>query len=147
MQDKVEKKGGEWDAELEELQTRRKLAKRMGGEEAVAKFKARAEEQAKVASSRATEVQKQAYKGAEAAGSALFGGLNKAQTEIGEFVSARMRRDMAAQSKLMACRNFDEFRAVQKEFLDEAMKDYAEMGSRFMQLAGSFTPKALEQKD
>ncbi|MCB1550024.1 MAG: methylmalonyl-CoA carboxyltransferase [Hyphomicrobiaceae bacterium] len=41
MQDKVEKKGGEWDAELEELQTRRKLAKRMGGEEAVAKFKAR----------------------------------------------------------------------------------------------------------
>ena len=54
---------------------------------------------------------------------------------------------MAAQSKLMACRNFDEFRAVQKEFLDEAMKDYAEMGSRFMQLAGSFTPKALEQKD
>jgi hypothetical protein len=70
----------------------------------------------------------------EAAGTAMFEGLSKAQREISGFVAERIRQDVETQSALLRCRSFDDVRDVQAQFLKTAMDQYAAEATKLMRI-------------
>ena len=70
----------------------------------------------------------------EAAGTAVFGGLTKAQREIAKFVAERIRQDLESQTELMRCRSLDDVLDVQSRFLNTAMDQYSAEATRLAQI-------------
>ena len=58
--------------------------------------------------------------GAGAAGAAVAEGLGRARQEVSEFVSERIRQDIATQAELLGCRSLGEVSAVQARFFRTA---------------------------
>jgi Phasin protein len=79
----------------------------------------------------------------EVAGTAIVEGLSKAQKEISDFVSERIRQDIEAQSEFMRCRTFDDVREVQSKFLKTAMDQYSAEASRLMQISADLMALSL----
>jgi len=71
---------------------------------------------------------------AGAAGSAVAEGLGRARQEVSEFVSERIRQDLAVQAELLGCRNLGEVTAVQMRFISAAVSQYGEEAARLAKL-------------
>lgn len=94
---------------------------------------------------RVTANQQEALDTMEAAGAALFAGVTLAQREIAEFVSERLRQDMAAREEFLNCRSFDDLRDWQSRFVRTAADHYAEGAARLMRLGGAMLAKSVER--
>ena len=63
-------------------------------------------------------------------------GFGRARQEMTEFLSERIRQDMATQAELLGCRSFGEMSAVQMRFLRTAVNQYGEEAARLAKLGG-----------
>jgi hypothetical protein len=97
--------------------------------------------EAPVAAALAT-AQEEALNTMEAAGTAMFEGLTKAQKEISDFIAERIRQDVETQSALLRCRTFDDMRDVQARFLKTAMDQYAAEATRLIQIGAEMMAPA-----
>jgi hypothetical protein len=78
----------------------------------------------------------------ETVGTAVFAGLTKAQREIAEFVSERIRQDLESQTQLLRCRTLEEVLDVQSRFLSTAMDQYAAEASRLARIGAEIMGSA-----
>ena len=62
-------------------------------------------------------------------------------TEAVRFLWNRLQHDMKTQQAMLACKNLDELRAVQVEFLTAAQKQYAEEAGKMLDLLGATAAK------
>ena len=89
---------------------------------------------AQVEASRA--VAERAIPAAGAAGAAVAEGFGRARQEMSDFLSERIRQDMATQAEFLGCRSFGELSAVQMRFLRTAVNQYGEEAARLARLGG-----------
>jgi len=116
-------------------------------EAAVARFHAQAEEglkAAEAASAQLASVQQRGLQGAERAGSTVMEGFAKAQKQIADFVTERIRHDIDAQTALLNCRSLEDVAAVQQRFFKTAMDHYSSEATRMMKLGGEVASRAIE---
>ena len=69
-----------------------------------------------------------------AAGAAMLEGLTKAQHEISDFITERIRQDVETQAEMLRCRTLDDVRDLQTRFFKTAVDQYAAEMSRLMQI-------------
>jgi hypothetical protein len=91
--------------------------------------------------------QQQAVQTFEASSHAMVEGVTRIQREIVEFVSERIRHDMATQQELMRCRSLDEIRAVQTRFFQTAMDQYSAEATKLMRMGQEMLQKSLARAD
>lgn len=91
----------------------------------------------------AAVAQDQTLHSIEVAGTAMFEGLSKAQKEISEFVSERIRQDFEAQSEFLRCRTIDDVREVQTKFFKTAMDQYSAEATRLMEIGAEMMSQSL----
>lgn len=91
--------------------------------------------------------QQQAVQTLEASSHAMVEGVTRIQREIVEFVSERIRHDMATQQELMRCRSFDEVRAVQTRFFQTAMDQYSAEATKLMRMGQEMLQKSFARAE
>jgi hypothetical protein len=118
-------------AETAGEQVRAGVAEALGAAEA--SF-ARLAEQAEANQAAAEAAARQIVPATGAAGAAVAEGLSRARQQVTEFVSERIRQDIAAQTELLGCRTLSEVSAVQTRFLRTAMDQYGAEASKLARL-------------
>lgn len=78
-----------------------------------------------------------------AAGAAMLEGLTKAQTEISDFVTERIRQDVETQAEMLRCRTLDDVRDLQTRFFKTAVDQYAAEMSRLMKISTDAMQQSL----
>jgi hypothetical protein len=89
--------------------------------------------------------QQEAIESIESAGNAVFEALSRAQSEITEFVTERIRQDLDAQQALLRCRSLGEVREVQVSFVRTALDQYGGEAAKLMRLGGEVAAKSLDR--
>lgn len=89
--------------------------------------------------------QQQAVETVEASSQAMMEGVTRMQREIVDFVSERIRHDMAAQQEFMRCRNLDDIRAVQAKFFQTAMDQYSAEATKLMRMGTEIFQKSVSR--
>ncbi len=92
-----------------------------------------------------TVSQQQAMHSIETAGAAVLEGVTRAQCEIADFVSERIRKDMEAQQELLRCKSLDDIRSVQTRFFKTAMDQYSAEATRLLRLGGETMAKSFDR--
>ena len=78
-----------------------------------------------------------------AAGAAMLEGLTKAQTEISDFITQRIRQDVETQAEMLRCRTLDDVRDLQTRFFKTALDQYAGEASRLMKIGTDMMERSL----
>ena len=78
-----------------------------------------------------------------AAGAAMLEGLTKAQTEISDFITQRIRQDVETQTEMLRCRTLDDVRDLQTRFFKTALDQYAGEASRLMKIGTDMMERSL----
>ena len=78
-----------------------------------------------------------------AAGAAIFEGLTKAQTEISDFITQRIRQDVETQAEMLRCRTLDDVRDLQTRCFKTALDQYAGEASRLMKIGTDMMERSL----
>ena len=78
-----------------------------------------------------------------AAGAAMLEGLKKAQTEISDFITQRIRQDVETQAEMLRCRTLDDVRDLQTRFFKTALDQYAGATSRLMKISTDMMERSL----
>ena len=78
-----------------------------------------------------------------AAGAAMLEGLTKAQTEISDFITQRIRQDVETQGEMLRCRTLDDVRDLQTRFFKTALDQYAGEASRLMKIGTDMMERSL----
>ena len=78
-----------------------------------------------------------------AAGAAMLQGLTKAQTEISDFITQRIRQDVETQAAMLRCRTLDDVRDLQTRFFKTALDQYAGEASRLMKIGTDMMERSL----
>ena len=81
-----------------------------------------------------TTAQQETLLSFEAAGTAMLDGLTKAQSEISDFITQRIRQDVETQAEMLRCRTLDDVRELQTRFFKTAVDQYAAEMSRLMRI-------------
>jgi hypothetical protein len=76
-------------------------------------------------------------------GAAMLEGLTKAQTEISDFITQRIRQDVETQSEMLRCRTLDDVRDLQTRFFKTALDQYAGEASRLMKIGTDMMERSL----
>ncbi|HVH02876.1 MAG TPA: phasin family protein [Amaricoccus sp.] len=71
-----------------------------------------------------TAGQQEAIETIESASQAVLEAFTRARAEISDFVAERIRQDLDTQQAFLRCRNFDEVRDVQVQYLRTALDQY-----------------------
>ena len=74
---------------------------------------------------------------------AYFNGATKINQEMINFVNARVKKDMETARTIVTCRNSSDLFNAQAQFLEEALRDYADEASRMFHLAAEITSQTL----
>ncbi len=74
---------------------------------------------------------------------AYFNGATKINQEMINFVNARMKKDMETAHMIVTCKTSSDLFHAQANFLEEAVKDYADEASRIFHLAAEITSETL----
>jgi hypothetical protein len=86
-----------------------------------------------------------AARGAEATGAAVLEGVARAQREVTDFITTRIRQDIETQAELLGCRTLDDMRQVQTRFFRSAMDAYAAEASRLMRIGSEVASRSLDR--
>ena len=78
-----------------------------------------------------------------AAGAAMLEGLKKAQTEISDFLTQRIRQDVETQAEMLRCRTLDDVRDLQTRFFKTALDQYAGEATRLMKIGTDMMERSL----
>ena len=78
-----------------------------------------------------------------AAGAAMLEGLTKAQAEISDFITQRIRQDIETQAEMLRCRTLDDVRDLQARFFKTALDQYAAEMSRLMKIGTDMMERSL----
>ena len=78
-----------------------------------------------------------------AASAAMLEGLTKAQTEISDFITQRIRQDVETQAEMLRCRTLDDVRDLQTRFFKTALDQYAGEASRLMKIGTDMMERSL----
>ena len=78
-----------------------------------------------------------------AAGAAMLEGLTKAQTEISDFITQRIRQDVETQAEMLRCRTLDDVRDLQTRFFKTAFDQYAGEASKLMKIGTDMMERSL----
>ena len=78
-----------------------------------------------------------------AAGAAMLEGLTKAQTEISDFITQRIRQDVETQAEMLRCRTLDDVRDLQTRFFKTALDQYAGEASKLMKIGTDMMERSL----
>ena len=116
-------------------------------EAAVAKFQEQTEERlraAEAATANLAAAQQRGIQSAERAGSTVMEGFARAQKQIADFVTERLRHDIDAQTALLRCRSLEDVHDVQQRFIKTAMDQYSAEATRMVKLSGDVASRALE---
>lgn len=71
--------------------------------------------------------------------------MTQTNLQIAEFVSERLRHDLAARQAFLSCKTFDDLRSVQSRFLKTAVDQYAKETARLMRLGGEMLAKSVDR--
>lgn len=94
-----------------------------------------------------TAGQQQTLEAAESAAAAFAGYLGRARSEIAEFVTERIHQTLDTQQALLRCRNFDDFRAIQRDYVRTALDQYSTGAARILRVSTDAQAKAVERVD
>lgn len=75
---------------------------------------------------------------------AYFDGASEMNKELAEFMSQRMRKDFETARAIMASKNSEDAFSVQAEFVEGAIRDYAEETTRVFGMAADIARHALK---
>ena len=81
-----------------------------------------------------------------AAGAAMADGFGRARQEISDFISERLRQDMAAQAELLGCRSLGEMSAVQTRFIRNAVSQYSVEAARLAKLGNEMMSRMVSEQ-
>ncbi len=81
------------------------------------------------------------------AGSTVVEGLARAQKELADFVSERLRQDIELQTALLGSRSLEEVRELQSRFFQSAMSQYTDEAKRLVQLGSTVARQAFGRTD
>ena len=90
-----------------------------------------------------TSAQQETLHNIGAAGAAMLEGLTKAQTEISDFITERIRQDVETQAEMLRCRTLDDVRDLQTRFFKTAVDQYAAEVSRLMKIGTDTMQRSL----
>lgn len=75
---------------------------------------------------------------------ACFDGASEMNKELADFMSQRMRKDFETARAIMASKNSEDAFSVQAEFVEGAIRDYAEETTRVFGMAADIARHALK---
>ena len=78
-----------------------------------------------------------------AASAAMLEGLTKAQTELSDFITERIRHDVETQADMLRCRTLDDVRELQTRFFKTAVDQYAAEVNRLMKIGTDTMQRSL----
>lgn len=90
-----------------------------------------------------TTAQQETLHSIEVAGTAMLEGLTKAQTEISDFITERIRQDVETQAEMLRCRTLDDVRDLQTRFFKTAVEQYGAEMSRLMKIGSDTMQRSL----
>ena len=90
-----------------------------------------------------TSAQQETLHSIGAAGAAMLEGLAKAQSEISDFITERIRQDVETQAEMLRCQTLDDVRDLQTRFYRTAVDQYAAEVSRLMQIGTNTMQRSL----
>lgn len=92
-----------------------------------------------------TAGQQEAIETIESASQAVIDVFTRARAEISDFVAERIRQDLDTQQAFLRCRNFDEVRDVQVQYLRTALDQYGGEVARLVRLGGEVAARSLDR--
>ena len=92
-----------------------------------------------------TAGQQEAIETIESASSAMLDMLTRTRTEISDFVAERIRQDLETQQAFLRCRNLDDIRGVQVQYLRTALDQYGVEAAKLVRISGEAAVKSFER--